>query len=368
MIIKSIELKNFRNYKDLFLIPSKGINLITGKNAQGKSNFLESIYFSAFSRSFRTLKEKELLKHGEEFAFTSINFESNREKKIEINIDKSGKKKILLNSNLIQKLSEYIGTLKIVSFVPEDISLIKGQPSDRRRFLNKEISQVYPVHITELIEYNKLLNQRNASIKKYKLDNYPLELVKIWDEQLSVLAEKITRRRMEFISIMNKKTNFVHEIITGKKERIELIYKSFLNSQNDTKYGRISGSFIEILNENLEQDLKYGYTGKGPHKDDFDVFIDGLYVKVFGSQGQKRTAALSIKLAQIEYIEENKGEKPIILLDDVSSELDIDRRRCLFDYIKNHQSFISTTDVNDYIGFDFPITEYFVENGELNKK
>ncbi len=365
MKIDKIELRSFRNYDELSIELDRGINIITGNNAQGKSNFLESIYFSAFSRSFRTQKDKELVQGGEDFASVVVYFTSNREEKIEIKIDKAGKKQIKVNSNQIQKISDLIGKLKVVSFVPEDVLLIKGQPIERRRFMNKEISQIYPAHISELIDYTRVLSQRNAAIKKHKIENASKELISIWDEQLSGLAEKIIKRRIDFIEKINIKANDVHHVVTEKNEIIKVQYKSFSSSQNSLKYDKIRGDFMDLLRENLEQDIRYGYTVKGPHKDDFEVYIDDLPVKIYGSQGQKRTAALSIKLAQIEYIKEFTEEEPIILLDDVSSELDINRRRCLFDYIKDYQSFISTTDINDYIGFDIPIKEYYVKNGEL---
>lgn len=368
MKIRRIELNKFRNFEKQVIEPSEGINVFTGRNAQGKSNFLESICFAASSRSFRTSKDRELIKWDSDFTLVKMFFESNkREQSVEISLDKSGKKKIKINEAPIKSVSELMGKLLICSFVPEDISLIKGQPKERRRFMNREISQIYPVHLNELIEYNKVLMQRNRTIKLFKLGKCDRDMIRLWDPQLAKLGDRIVKRRIEFIRDMNDAINIVHSHLTKKNEELMLHYSGINQSKNNEKYDKIGEGLLAELDECFENDIRYGYSTRGPHKDDFDVKINGEHVKIYGSQGQKRTASLSIKMAQIEMLSLKKEEGPIVLLDDVSSELDEYRRLSLLDYLLKSQSFITTTDLNDYKTIIKAISEYKVHGGTIER-
>lgn len=366
MHIKRIELTNFRNYSSLSVDLAKNINLVYGNNAQGKTNFLESIYFAAFSKSFRTNRDRELIKYGENGLRVKLIFEAaGREQSIDISMDAFCKKRIILNGSPCTKIADLIGKINIATFFPEDLQLIKGSPIYRRRFLNKEISQLYPAHLSELMNYNKVMAQRNIAIKNYKSGYKGLDMIQIWDEQLAELGAKIIERRRFFIDYLNEYASEVNANICGKKERFILKYSGLLSSQKCEKYDKINRVLLDELKQNLSNDLRYGHTTKGPHKDDFDVYIDNRSVKIYGSQGQKRSSALAIKLAGIELITKLIKEKPIVILDDVFSELDINRRTALVSYISDSQTFISLTELDKYESSKGMISKLFVKNGSM---
>ncbi len=377
MLIKSIEIKDFRNYKNLYLDVSEGAHIISGMNAQGKSNFLEAIYYSAFSRSFRNAKDKELLRNGAErfsikIDFLTEDFNKNvREESIVIFQDKNLKKRIKVNDVVIRKMSDFIGKLKIACFTPEDLFLISGSPSERRKFLNRELSQIYPAYFRNIIDYHNVLNQRNSAIKQYKCNNSDINLIKMWDDSLIDLAEKIIIKRKNNLERMNQVSSQLHNELSGKKEILELKYKGVFQSKNHSKnvenYGKIRSGLSDLLIENLENDIKYGYTTVGPHKDDFEIQINGMEAKKYASQGQKKLAALSIKLSQIDIIKEITGKTPIVLLDDVSSELDEERRIFLLDYITGFQSFMTTTDIDIFKDKNIKYRNIKVSNGILKE-
>lgn len=346
MQIKRIELKNFRNYEFLELDTSEGAHIISGMNAQGKSNFIEAIYYAAFSRSFRKAREKELLRYGQDHLRIRIDFSSgDREESIAIFLDKGANKKIQVNGVFVRKLSDLVGKLKIACFTPEDLYLISGSPGDRRRFLNRELSQIYPAYFRNIVDYHLVLNQRNSAIKLYKMKQSDPVSITMWNDKLSELAEKIILKRLLYLERMNLGASSLHRKLSGEKENLKIEYRGIFHSKNLEKYDKIESGFKRILEENLENDIRYGYTTYGPHKDDFEIFIDDKEARKFASQGQKKLAALSIKLSQIQMIKNITGTMPIVLLDDVSSELDEKRRLFLLDYIKGFQSFMTTTDI-----------------------
>lgn len=367
MRIKSIELTNFRNYKTLNLNLGDHINLVYGKNAQGKTNFLESIYFAAFSKSFRTQKDKELLLYGEPFLKVKLYFEtSSREQTIEI-VCTQENKKIRVNGSPATKPSELVGKVNIATFFPEDLALIKGSPDFRRRFLNKEISQLYPAHVTELMDYTKLLYQRNTAIKNYNAQSKDMGLISLWDEQLADLGAKIVLRRKKFIDELNKYANAINTDLSSKDENFIIKYSGPIPSQKAENYDKIKGMLLEDLRENLMTDIRYGHTMRGPQKDDFDVYIDGRQVKIYASQGQKRTSALAIKLAGIELITKLIKERPVVILDDVFSELDQYRRSALMSYLAGCQSFISLTELESFNIAQDRIAKFQVIEGSVEQ-
>lgn len=333
MYIEKIKLENFRNYKYENIELNKLINIIFGDNAQGKTNILEAIYFTSLGKSFRTNKEKEIVKENESQAKIEINFIKNNRKE-KINAEISDKKKFYINDIPVKKLSELVGKINIVLFSPEDIEILRNEPIKRRKFLNIMISQLRPKYIFLLSEYNKVLEQRNNYLKKIKYENKSQEYLTIWDEQLEKIGIKIYEYRKEFIEKINNKIKKIHLNTTENKENIEIKYKTNIDKKN----------YMENLLKNKSIDIQKGYTSIGIHRDDFEIYINKKNVAIFGSQGQQRTSIISLKLAEAEVIYDEIEEYPIVLLDDFMSELDKKRIHGFIKNIKNNQVLITTTD------------------------
>ena len=333
MYIEKIKLENFRNYKYENIELNKRINIIFGDNAQGKTNILEAIYFTSLGKSFRTNKEKEIVKENESQAKIEINFIKNNRKE-KINAEISDKKNFYINDIPVKKLSELVGKINIVLFSPEDIEILRNEPIKRRKFLNIMISQLRPKYIFLLSEYNKVLEQRNNYLKKIKYENKSQEYLTIWDEQLEKIGIKIYEYRKEFIEKINNKIKKIHLNTTENKENIEIKYKTNIDKKN----------YMENLLKNKSIDIQKGYTSIGIHRDDFEIYINKKNVAIFGSQGQQRTSIISLKLAEAEVIYDEIEEYPIVLLDDFMSELDKKRINGFIQNIKNNQVLITTTD------------------------
>lgn len=352
MYIKTIKLNNFRNYTNQKIDLQKGINLFVGDNAQGKTNILEAVFLCAIGKSFRAKKEKELIKIGEENSSVEIEFEkSDREGKIKIELD--DKKNIFVNDIKQNKLSDILGNINIVMFSPDDIEILKSGPAKRRRFLNILISQLRPKYVYCLNMYLKTLEQRNNYLRQIKLENKPKEMLEIWDEKLAEYANYVYEYRNEFIEKIKNKIGKIHNDITDNKEEMKIKY--ITDCIEKEKY-------LQGLKNSWEQDIQKGYTGKGIHRDDLYIFINGKQVNIYGSQGQNRTVILSLKLAELEIIYEEIGEYPILLLDDFMSELDGKRRENLLKNISNTQILITCTE-------EFTIPEkmcktFFINNGK----
>lgn len=334
MYIKKIELNNFRNYEQEQIILDKNINVIYGNNGEGKTNILESVFVCALGKSFRTSKEKELIKIGQDYAKINIDFEKDdRAGNIKINID--NKKSFFLNDVKLNKTSEVLGNIYVVLFNPDDINILKQGPANRRRFLNIMISQLRPNYVHLLNNYMKVLEQRNIYLRQVKYENKNIALLDIWDEKLAELGEKIYEYRRDFIEKIIIKINKIHQNITNEKETIKIIYNS--NCSNKAEY-------LNKLKNNKNIDLQKGYTTLGIHRDDFSVYINDKLVNVYGSQGQQRTVIISLKLSELEIIYDEIGEKPILLLDDFMSELDKNRREYLLNNFIDNQIIITCTD------------------------
>ena len=334
MWINEIKLKNFRNYNYQEIQLHENINVFFGENAQGKTNIIESIFLSSIGKSFRTNKEKELIKFNEQKAFIEMNFKkSDREGKIKIEI--GDKKQIYLNGIKLKKLSELLGNINIVIFTPDDIHILKGGPQNRRKFLDIMISQLRPNYMHILSLYLKTLEQRNNYLKQIKTEKKDENLLDIWDEKLIEYGCKIYEYRKEFIEKIKKKIKRIHEEITDNKEDIEIKYFSDASTRQN---------FINELKSRRKLDIIKGFTTKGVHRDDFIVYINGKEIESFGSQGQHRTAILSLKLSELQVIYDDIGEYPILLLDDFMSELDNKRRKNFLDNIKNIQVIITCTE------------------------
>ncbi len=356
MNITTIKLKNFRNYEEEIIELNKGINIFYGDNAQGKTNILESVFLCSIGKSFRSNKEKELIKLGENCAEIEINYnKSDREGRIQYNI--SDKKQINVNGIKINKLSELIGNINTVMFSPDDIEILKGGPQKRRKFLNMMISQLRPSYIYNYNLYIKALEERNNYLRQIKNENKPEELLEIWDEKLSEYAEIIYNYRNEFINKIKEKIEQIHYKITDEKEIIKIHYISDFSDID---------KFKNKLKNSRKNDIQKGYTTVGIHRDDFIIYINKKELSIYGSQGQYRTAILSLKLSELYTIYDEIGEYPILLLDDFMSELDDKRRKKLIENITETQVLITGT--NKIILENFKYNIYNVKEGKINKE
>ena len=355
MWIKKIKIKNFRNYESEEINLEKNINIFYGQNAQGKTNIIESIFLCSLGKSFRTKKDKEMIKLNEQNALVEVEYEkSDRDGKIKIEI--GNKKNIYLNGIKIKKLSELLGNLNIVIFTPDDINILKGGPQNRRRFLDIMISQLRPNYMHILNLYIKTMEQRNNYLRQIKEEHKDENLLEIWDEKLAEYAIKIYDYRKEFIEKIIKKLDIIHKNITNEEEQIELEYVTECDSKE---------KYLKLLKERRKLDIIKGFTTKGVHRDDFMIYINKKDIKIFGSQGQNRTAMLSLKLAELQVIYDEIGEYPILLLDDFMSELDKTRRKNFLENIEGTQVIITGTEKLDIENLEY--LEYNVSNGKVLK-
>ena len=355
MWIKNIKIKNFRNYNQEEINLEKNINIFYGKNAQGKTNIIEAIFLCSLGKSFRAKKDNEMIKLNEENAIVEIEYEkSDRDGKIKIEI--GNKKNIYLNGIKIKKLSELLGNLNIVIFTPDDINILKGGPQNRRRFLDIMISQLRPNYMHILNLYIKTMEQRNNYLRQIKEEHKDENLLEIWDEKLAEYAIKIYEYRKEFIEKIIKKLDIIHKNITNEEEQIELEYVTECDSKE---------KYLKLLKERRKLDIIKGFTTKGVHRDDFMIYINKKDIKIFGSQGQNRTAMLSLKLAELQVIYDEIGEYPILLLDDFMSELDKTRRKNFLENIEGTQVIITGTEKLDIENLKY--LEYNVSNGKVLK-
>ena len=355
MWIKNIKIKNFRNYESEEINLEKNINIFYGQNAQGKTNIIESIFLCSLGKSFRTKKDKEMIKLNEQNAVVEVEYEkSDRDGKIKIEI--GNKKNIYLNGIKIKKLSELLGNLNIVIFTPDDINILKGGPQNRRRFLDIMISQLRPNYMHILNLYIKTMEQRNNYLRQIKEEHKDENLLEIWDEKLAEYAIKIYEYRKEFIEKIIKKLDIIHKNITNGEEQIELEYVTECDSKE---------KYLKLLKERRKLDIIKGFTTKGVHRDDFMIYINKKDIKIFGSQGQNRTAMLSLKLAELQVIYDEIGEYPILLLDDFMSELDKTRRKNFLENIEGTQVIITGTEKLDIENLEY--LEYNVSNGKVLK-
>ena len=355
MWIKNIKIKNFRNYNQEEINLEKNINIFYGKNAQGKTNIIEAIFLCSLGKSFRAKKDNEMIKLNEENAIVEIEYEkSDRDGKIKIEI--GNKKNIYLNGIKIKKLSELLGNLNIVIFTPDDIGILKGGPQNRRRFLDIMISQLRPNYMHILNLYLKTIEQRNKYLRQIKEEHKDENLLEIWDEKLAEYAVKIYEYRKEFIEKIIKKINIIHKNITNGEEQIELEYITECDDKE---------KYLELLKQRRKLDIIKGFTTKGIHRDDFVIYINKKEIKIFGSQGQNRTAMLSLKLAELQVIYDEIGEYPILLLDDFMSELDRTRRKNFLENIEGTQVIITGTEKLDIENLKY--LEYNVSNGKVLK-
>ena len=357
MIIKSIELKNFRNYNSLNMKLDDKTNILYGDNAQGKTNILEAIYLSGTTKSHKGSKDKELIKFQEEEAHIRCNVEkSGMNYRIDMHLRKNKSKGIAINGMPIRKASELFGILNIIFFSPEDLDIIKRGPSERRRFVDLELCQLDKIYLNNLTNYNKILNQRNKLLKDIFFKPELEDTLSIWDMQLTAYAKEIIERRKEFIQELSKIASSVHEKLSGGKEELLVKYEPNVTASDMEKK----------LQESMERDKKQKMTSVGPHRDDLCFLANGIDIRKFGSQGQQRTAALSLKLAEIELVRRRIKDMPVLLLDDVLSELDSNRQNYLLNTIGDLQTVITCTGLDEFIQNRFEINKiYKIVSGSI---
>lgn len=353
MYINEISLENFRNYINQKIKLNKNINIFYGDNAQGKTNIIESIFLCAYGKSFRSKKDTDLIKFNEEMAKVNILYER-KDRQGNIKVEIREKKTFYINDIKQAKVSDIVGKVNVVIFTPDDIDIIKDGPQRRRKFLDMLISSLRPNYIHLLNTYNKTLEQRNNYLRQIKYENKKEEMLDIWDEQLAEYSYKIYEYRKYFIEKISERIDSIHNSITKSgKESIKIKYIS--NSKN--KEG-----FLENLKKSRQIDINRGFTAIGIHRDDFIIYIENKPISIFGSQGQQRTAILTLKLCELDIVKEEIGETPILLLDDFMSELDEKRRKNFLKNINDCQVIITCTDKID-IGKNGKV--FLIQSGTL---
>lgn len=362
MHINYVEVRNFRNYSYEKFLLKKGINVLLGDNAQGKTNLVESVYFSCIGKSFKTSNEKEIIKYNSQSCRFVVDFEKNNGNN-EIMIEfKNNQKFVKLNEINITKMSGLLGNLACVFFSPNELKLVKEAPEDRRKFMDIDLSQINHEYYLNLVKYNKILKERNKLLKSSDSEKTVLETLPIWDYQLSKVASEIIYARLHFIHKLSELSDIEHKNLSSDKETLKIHYASCDNFENKT-VEEIQTILIKKLEESKEKDLRLKYTNVGPHRDDLKIYINNMEVKSYGSQGQQRTALLSMKLAELEIFKEQFNEYPILLLDDVFSELDENRKARLIKRVENIQTIITTTKY-DFIN-DENVNLIKIENGKI---
>lgn len=346
MYIENLELQHYRNYENLALSFSPKINVFIGENAQGKTNVMEAIYALAMTKSHRTSNDKELIAWEQDYA--KVDGVVNRKYgsfPLQLIITKQGKK-TKANHLVQRKLSEYIGQMNVVMFAPEDLHVVKGSPQFRRRFIDVEIGQISPTYLHELMQFTKILKQRNQFLKDAKYKKMDNVLLAVYSQQYVVSAAEIIHRRFIFMKMLQQWAAKIHSSISQGKEILVINYKTEKGITADMTVDEIAAVLTARLKETEARELERGVTLVGPHRDDLQFFVNDYDVQIYGSQGQQRTTALSLKLAEIELIKQETGEMPILLLDDVLSELDFYRQSHLLNTIKGEvQTFVTTTSV-----------------------
>lgn len=357
MVITSLELTNFRNYTSLKLDFDNGTNILYGDNAQGKTNVLEAIYFCATTKSHKGSKDREAVNFDSEEAHIRTNLlKENIDYRIDMHLRKNKAKAIAINGQKCKKAAELLGLLNVVVFSPEDLAIIKSSPSYRRNFVDRELCQISKSYLFNLDQYNKIVNQRNKLLKDYYNNPDLKSTIGVWDEQLLDYGKKIISDREKFVNELNDIIGDVHYRLSGEREKLYITYEPNVTVSD----------YKSKLEQGIERDLKLKNTGTGPHKDDFGFISNGIDLRTYGSQGQQRTAALSLKLTEIQILERITKDTPVLLLDDVLSELDSGRQNLLLNNIGGVQTIITCTGLDDFIDHRFEINKVFkVVNGSI---
>ena len=350
MNIRSIELKNFRNYENLEISFDEGTNILFGDNAQGKTNILEAAYMSGTTKSHKGSRDREMIRFGEEEAhLKTVVVRGGREYQIDMHLKKNRAKGIAIDKILIKKASELFGILNIVFFSPEDLNIIKNGPAERRRFLDSELCQLDRIYLADLTNYNKILAQRNKLLKDMIYRPSLSDTLPVWDMQLIETGKKIIRRRKQFVDELREIVSDIHYRISGGKEELFLKYEPNIDDI----------FFEDELSRAKEKDKKLCQTSVGPHRDDLLFSIGDVDIRKYGSQGQQRTSALSLKLSEIELVRKSISDTPVLLLDDVLSELDSSRQNYLLNNISDTQTIITCTGLDEFVRNRFTVNRVF---------
>ena len=359
MIIKSLELSDYRNYDSLTIEFCNGTNILYGDNAQGKTNILEAIYVSATTKSHKGSKDKDIVHFNKEEAHIRTNIEKDGvPSRIDMHLRKNKSKGIAVDGQKLKKAADLLGLCNVVFFSPEDLGIIKNGPSERRRFVDMELCQLDQFYLYNPNNYNKIVNQRNTLLKDMYFNPQLRETLNIWDMQLVSYGSKIIERRKLFVDQLNEIIYDIHKKLSGGKEEIRIVYEPDVKIEE----------FEKELSLNQDRDIKAKMTTVGPHRDDFSFMIADTDIRKFGSQGQQRTAALSLKLSEIEIVKKITKDTPILLLDDVLSELDSNRQNYLLNSIGDIQTIITCTGLEEFVNNRFEINRVFhVSNGEVKQ-
>ena len=350
MIIESIELKNYRNYEELHMDFSPGTNILYGDNAQGKTNVLEAVYVCSTTKSHRGSKDKEMIRFEKEESHIKMCVRKlDVPYRIDMHLKKNKAKGIAINGIPIRRASELFGIVNVVFFSPEDLNIIKNGPDQRRRFMDLELCQLNKMYVHALVQYNRVLLQRNKLLKELNFHPEYQETLDVWDMQLIQYGKELIQYREEFVGKLNDMVQKTHSQISGGRENLVLSYEPNVTIER----------FEEKLCFCRETDVKMRTTTTGPHRDDISFLVDNIDIRRFGSQGQQRTAALSLKLSEIELVKELVRDYPVLLLDDVLSELDGGRQEQLLAGIKKIQTMITCTGVEDFVNHRFPIDRIY---------
>ena len=350
MYIESIQLKNYRNYESLDMKLDKGTNILYGDNAQGKTNILEAIYLGGTTKSHRGSKDREIIKFEEdESHIRMVVSKKNMKYRIDMHLKKNKAKGVAINGLPIKKARELFGIVNLVFFSPEDLNIIKNGPGERRRFIDLELCQLNAIYLTDLSNYNHIVNQRNKLLKDLAFRPELMDTLDIWDLQMAEFGKKIIQARAKFIEKLNEIIQDIHRNLTGNRETLQLVYEPSVTAE----------SIEQEIARNRERDLKFKLTTLGPHRDDLCVMVNGIDIRKFGSQGQQRTAALSLKLSEIYLVKEVVKDTPVLLLDDVLSELDSNRQNYLLNSIHDVQTVITCTGLDEFVNNRFHINRIF---------
>ncbi|MCM1266720.1 MAG: DNA replication/repair protein RecF [Bacteroidales bacterium] len=359
MVIKSLELADFRNYDSLQIDFSEGTNILYGNNAQGKTNILEAIYLSATTKSHKGSKDKDIVNFNKEEAHIRTYLLKNEDEiRVDMHLRKNKTKGIAIDGQKIKKAAELLGLLNVVFFSPEDLSIIKNGPAERRRFVDMELCQLDSFYIYNLNHYNKIVNQRNKLLKDMYFNPSLRDTLNIWDSQLVSFGSKIIERRQLFVEQLNEIIYEIHKKLSGDQEELTIKYEPDV----------LIEEYEKALVSCQERDVKLKQTTVGPHRDDFSFMTGDIDIRKFGSQGQQRTAALSLKLSEIELVKKLTKDNPVLLLDDVLSELDSNRQNYLLRTIGDIQTIITCTGLDEFVNNRFEINKVFqIENGSIKK-
>ncbi len=357
MIIKSLELADFRNYENVKIDFSSGTNILYGDNAQGKTNILEAIYLSATTKSHKGSKDSEIINFDKDEAHIRVIIEKeDNEKRIDMHLRSSKSKGIAIDGQKIKKAADLLGLVNVVFFSPEDLNIIKNGPGERRRFADMELCQLDSFYLYNLNNYNKIIGQRNKLLKDIYFNPDLRETLNIWDSQLVSYGSKIIERRKAFADQISEIIKEYHSKLSGGREDIVIKYEPNVSIED----------YASRMNDAQNKDVSAKMTTTGPHRDDFSFIVNGIDIRKFGSQGQQRTAALSLKLSEIELVKKITKDTPVLLLDDVLSELDSNRQNYLLDSIGDVQTIITCTGLDEFVNDNFKIDKTFkVTEGEV---